>query len=72
LSDTYNTFYGDLTSIRTFLANDLTPAGVKAVGPTIKKANDDRAAMKKHGDALLKVLDEVSAGMATPPPPAKE
>ena len=68
LANTYSAFYDDLVSIRTYLGNDLTPAGVKAVEPKIKKANEDRAAMKPYGDELLKVLDQISAGMATPPP----
>jgi len=68
LGDAYTAFYGDLTNIRTYLGNDLTPTGVKAVDKTITKANQDRETMKVHGDALLKALDEMSAGMATPKP----
>jgi hypothetical protein len=67
-SDSYATFYGDLTSLRSYLANDLTAAGVKSAQTSIKKANDDRNDMKEKAEALLKVLHEVAAGMRTPTP----
>jgi hypothetical protein len=67
-SDAYSTFYEDLTSLRSYLANNLTAASVKAAEPTIKKANDDRAAMKTKADTLLKAIHDVARNITTPPP----
>jgi hypothetical protein len=64
----YKAFYGDLTGLRSFLSNDLTPDGVIGAAPTIKKANDDRATLKDLGDQLISVLDQVSAGLSSSKP----
>jgi chromosome segregation ATPase len=64
----FKAFYGDLTGLRSFLSNDLTPDGIKAAGPTIKKANEDRATLKHLGDELISVLDQVSAGLSSSKP----
>jgi hypothetical protein len=67
-SDAYSTFYEDLTSLRSYLSNNLTTASVKAAEPSIKKANDDRAAMKTKADTLLKAIHDVRVGLKTPEP----
>jgi hypothetical protein len=67
-NDAYSTFYTDLTSLRTYLGTDLTNTSVKAAEPSVKKANEDRAALKAKADTLLKTLKEIAAGISTPPP----
>jgi hypothetical protein len=67
-SDAYSVFYGDLTSLRSYLSNDLTAAAVKSAQPNVQKANEDRKTMKDKADKLLKTLHEVSAGIKTPQP----
>lgn len=63
--DAYQTFYAGLASLRTYLANDLTAAGLQGAAPAIKKVNDDAAVMRQRIATARGLLSEV-AGELTP------
>ena len=56
----------DFTDLRKVLALDLTPAGIEAVQPLIKKVNAESATTIKSLDALSAELDKIAAVL--PPP----
>jgi chromosome segregation ATPase len=61
--DAYKTFYTDLTSLRTYLSNDLTPDAVTAAKPAFDKANADGAALHAKGKDVTDALDAVTAAL---------
>jgi chromosome segregation ATPase len=61
--DAYKTFHDDLTSLQTYLSNDLTPEGVTAAKPAFDKANADGAAAQTSGKALTDLLDSISSAL---------
>jgi hypothetical protein len=60
----------DLDAIKVYLANDLTPAGVKAIKPSFDKATADGAALKVKADAVNSQLVALRAAMSTSSIPA--
>jgi len=70
LATAYKSFHGDITSLRVYLANDLTSGALDAAAPIIKKTNADRAEMKKYGTQLFAILEQVSAGMTSTTAPS--
>jgi hypothetical protein len=68
--DAYTTFIADLDAIKVYLANDLTPAGVKAIKPSFDKATADGAALKVKADAVNSQLVALRAAMSTSSIPA--
>ena len=48
--EAYDPFISNMKDIRTYLSNDLTPAGVKRLEPTIEKARRDGAKLQKALD----------------------
>ncbi len=68
--DAYTTFIADLDAIKVYLANDLTPAGVKAVKPSFDKATADGAALKTKADAVNAQLAALRASMSASSIPA--
>jgi hypothetical protein len=69
--DAYKVFYGDLTSLRTYLSNDLTSEGVAAAKPSFDKTDADaqalHAAAKDVTDAMDKVMVALPGGGANLP-----
>jgi hypothetical protein len=68
--DTYKVFYDDLTSLRTYLSNDLTPAGVTATKSMFDKANADGATLHTQAKDVTDTLDQVTNAMPGATPPA--
>ena len=65
LRDTMQPFRRQLDDLQTFLANDLTQAGVRAAGPSIQRATQSGRQVQQRMDALIQELDRV-AGSMTP------
>jgi hypothetical protein len=61
--DAYKTFYADLTSLRTYLSNDLTADAVTAAKPAFDKANADGATVHAKGKDLTDTLDQVTSAL---------
>lgn len=61
--DAYTTFHNDLVSLRTYLSNDLTDAGIKASAPAIKKANDDATVMRQKSATYRQLLRDVAGDL---------
>jgi ABC-type transporter Mla subunit MlaD len=61
--DAYKTFYGDLTSLRTYLSNDLTPDAVAAAKPSFDKANADGATLHAKGKDVTDGLDAIMTAL---------
>ena len=59
--DAYNPFISNMKDIRTYLSNDLTPAGVKRLEPTIEKARRDGATLQKALDDFNRASERVQA-----------
>jgi hypothetical protein len=66
-SEAYNKLYSDLSGIRAYLSNDLTPAGVKAIAPIIDRANADREELRQKGNAARSALDELAGALSAGP-----
>jgi hypothetical protein len=65
LRDSMQPFRRQLDDLQTFLANDLTQAGVRAAGPSIQRATQAGRQVQQRMDALIAELDRV-AGAMTP------
>jgi hypothetical protein len=65
LREAFDPFRRDLKDIETFLANDLTPAGVRAASPSIQRANQNGQEVQHRIDAVIAELQRV-AGAMTP------
>lgn len=63
VGNAYETFHNDLVSLRTYLSNDLTEAGVKASAPAIQKANADAQTMRQKTAAYRAILRDVAGDM---------
>ena len=59
--EAYDPFISNMKDIRTYLSNDLTPAGVKRLEPTIEKARRDGAALQKALDEFNRASERVQA-----------
>ena len=59
--EAYDPFISNMKDIRTYLSNDLTPAGVKRLEPTIEKARRDGAALQKALDDFNRASERVQA-----------
>jgi chromosome segregation ATPase len=69
IRQSYTAFDSDITGIRTYLANDLTPGGVTAAKSIIEKANTDGAKLKESIATVVAMMDKVTATMPAPPAP---
>jgi hypothetical protein len=65
LREAFDPFRRDLKDIETFLANDLTPAGVRAATPAIQRATTGGQEVQHRIDAVIAELQRV-AGAMTP------
>jgi archaellum component FlaC len=61
--DAYKQFYSDLTSLRTYLSNDLTPDAVTQAKPSFDKANADGATLHAKAKDVTDALDAVTAAL---------
>ncbi|MDR2876495.1 MAG: hypothetical protein LBV36_00405 [Chromatiales bacterium] len=59
------TYLSDLRDIETYLSNDLTPAGVKAITPVAKQAKKDGAALQEAIKPMISALDRTESNMDT-------
>jgi hypothetical protein len=59
--DSFGPLMSGLVDIRRYLSTDLTPRGVGAIGPAVRKANEDAAAVQKRLDAVVAELDRAAA-----------
>jgi hypothetical protein len=59
IKDTYSAYSLDINEIDSYLANDLTPGGIKAMKPVIKKASQDLSSLKKSFTPVIEALDEI-------------
>lgn len=60
----FSEFHEDLVSIRTYLANDLTPGGVQAAGPTIQKATENAQSLRAGADKVREILRSLASDMS--------
>lgn len=67
LRDSYQPYYAELQALQKALKVDLTPANVKALGPSIEKAKANGATVAAKLDALGKELDKLSGRMSAKP-----
>ena len=61
--DAYDPFIANMKDVRTYLSNDLTPEGIKKIGPTIDKARRDGAALQKALDDFNRASESVQASL---------
>ena len=61
--DAYQPYMNSLQDIQKVLAVDLTPQGVQTARPAIDQANAAARTLNERLDALIRELDDVSAGM---------
>jgi hypothetical protein len=64
LREAFDPFRRDLKDIETFLANDLTPAGVRAASPSIQRASQSGQEVQHRIDAVIAELQRVASAMA--------
>ncbi|MDR2876494.1 MAG: hypothetical protein LBV36_00400 [Chromatiales bacterium] len=57
------TYLSDLRDIETYLSNDLTPAGVKAITPVAEQAKKDGAALQEAIKPMISTLDRAKSNM---------
>lgn len=57
------TYISDLRDIETYLSNDLTPAGVKAIAPVAKQARQDGEALQQAIKPMMSAIDRAKSGM---------
>jgi hypothetical protein len=62
--DSFEPFMSGLVDIRRYLSTDLTPRGVGAIEPALRKANEDGAAVQKRLDAVVAELDRAAAELS--------
>lgn len=60
---TLQTYISDLRDIESYLSNDLTPAGVRAITPVAEQAKEDGAALQQAITPMLSALNRAKAGM---------
>lgn len=63
LRQSFDPFQRDLKDIETFLANDLTPAGVRAASASIQRANQNGQEVQRRIDAVITELQSVVTAM---------
>jgi hypothetical protein len=63
LREAFDPFRRDLKDIETFLANDLTPAGVRAATPSIRRATTNGQEVQHRIDAVIAELQRVANAM---------
>jgi chromosome segregation ATPase len=59
----YDSLMKQLKSLQTYLSNDLTAPGIKAVTPVFDKATADAKTVNEKLDAVIAELDSVSSAM---------
>jgi hypothetical protein len=62
----YDTLHSRLTSLKSYLENDLNPDGVKGAAPTMAKAKEDAAALIAAIDAVLAEFQSAKGAIAPP------
>lgn len=60
---TLQTYLSDLRDIETYLSNDLTPAGVKAIEPVAEQARKDGEALQEAIEPMLSALNKARSTM---------
>jgi hypothetical protein len=60
---TLQTYISDLRDIETYLANDLTPAGIRAIAPVAEQTKEDGVALQRAIRPMLSALTRARAGM---------
>lgn len=60
---TLQTYISDLRDIETYLSNDLTPAGVKAIEPVAEQARKDGEALQEAIEPMLNALNKARSTM---------
>jgi hypothetical protein len=60
---TLQTYISDLRDIETYLSNDLTPAGVKAIQPVAEQAQKDGEALQKAIEPMINALNKARSTM---------
>jgi hypothetical protein len=65
--DSFGPFMTGLTDIRRYLSTDLTPRGVGAIEPAVRKANEDGTAVQKRLDTVVAELDRAAAELLPGP-----
>lgn len=60
---TLQTYISDLRDIETYLSNDLTPAGVKAIEPVAEQARKDGEALQQAIEPMLGALNKARSTM---------
>lgn len=63
IKEAYLTYQTDLDEIHSYLANDLTPEGIKALRPVTDKANDDLRPLKKSFNPMIEALNDIREQM---------
>jgi hypothetical protein len=61
VAEAYQAYLTDLQEIRLFLANDLTPAGIRQLQPIAQKTSVDLAVLKESLVPVLNALDRIKA-----------
>jgi len=59
----YHEYLTDLKEIQKYLSTDLTPKGVEAISPVVKKSIQDLDALKESLKPVIAALDEIKAEM---------
>lgn len=57
----YTAYLTNLKEIQVYLSNDLTPQGLTTIDPVVKKAAQDKEALKSSVQPLLAAMDEIKA-----------
>ena len=65
--ETYDPFITDLEDTQKFLAGGLTNDAVAALGPTVKKAQENGKLLKQRIDTLIADIDSIAGKPATQP-----
>jgi hypothetical protein len=69
--EAFDAWLKSVKELRTYLSNDLNPAGVKSVSGTIKSISSDAEKIKKAANEAIAKLDKAAEAMrAAKPEPA--
>lgn len=59
IKEAFLTYQTDLNEIHSYLSNDLTASGIKALKPVTQKANQDLYPLKKSFNPVINALNEI-------------
>ncbi|MDX9740699.1 MAG: DUF2959 family protein [Gammaproteobacteria bacterium] len=60
---TLQTYISDLRDMETYLSNDLTPAGIKAIQPVAEQAQKDGEALQQAIEPMINALNKARSAM---------